>query len=75
MTLADLMPNQRARIVAFEDTGPHMLRLAELGLIVGQEVSLQRRAPLGDPLHIALMRHELCLRAREARSVIVEVIS
>ena len=75
MTLADLEPNQSARILALDATHPYALRLAELGLIKGQTLRVKRYAPLGDPVFIHLMNYDLCLRVRDARSVFVEPIA
>ena len=74
MTLLELPVDQQARVTSLEESNANVVRLAELGLIVGQTVKVNRRAPLGDPIHISVMRHELCLRAQDARSVFVESI-
>ena len=72
MTLADLQRGERARVVSLDPANPNAAHLATLGLVPGREVTMLRRAPLGDPLHISLMQHEMCLRTIDARSVIVE---
>ncbi len=47
-------------------------RLVELGLTPGQVVRVLRRAPLGDPLELAVRGARLAVRADEAADVLVE---
>lgn len=48
------------------------VRLREMGLLVGTEVTLIRCAPLGDPLEIKMRGYHLTLRKSEASLVTVE---
>lgn len=48
-----------------------VLRLMELGLVPGATVTVTRRAPLGDPLELAVLGTRLCLRTHDARSFAV----
>ncbi|HEY9721876.1 MAG TPA: FeoA family protein [Oscillatoriaceae cyanobacterium] len=68
-TLADLRPGDSARIMTLEGRGPMIQRLYEMGLIEGSEVTLVRRAPLGDPLEIRVMGYALSLRTAEASRI------
>lgn len=68
-TLAELRPGDSARIQTLEGRGPMVQRLYEMGLIEGSEVTLIRRAPLGDPLEIRVMGYALSLRAAEAAQI------
>lgn len=72
MMLAEVPVKGVVRVVGVAEDHPNAARLMSLGLIAGQELEVLRRAPLGDPIHIRLMRHELCIRTEDARSVIVE---
>jgi Fe2+ transport system protein FeoA len=47
-------------------------RLFELGLVPGTQVSIVRRAPLGDPLELSLRGYRLSLRSVEAALIAVE---
>jgi ferrous iron transport protein A len=49
-----------------------LLRLFEMGLTRGATVTVTRRAPLGDPLEIAVRGTRLCLRRHDARRFVVE---
>jgi ferrous iron transport protein A len=44
-------------------------RLADLGFVPGTELSIVRRAPLGDPLELELRGYRLCLRARQVEAL------
>lgn len=46
-------------------------RLADMGFLAGLTVRVVRRAPLGDPLEVDLAGVRLCIRAEEARHVLV----
>ena len=71
MNLAELESGAAAMITGLDETHPNVNRLADLGLIPGHQVTLIRRAPLGDPLQVKVLNHELCLRTADARSVLV----
>lgn len=44
-------------------------RILEMGLVPGQEVKVERKAPLGDPLVIRVQGYQLGLRQNQARAV------
>jgi Fe2+ transport system protein FeoA len=46
--------------------------LLELGLIPGTEVSIEKVAPLGDPLELKVRGCTLSIRRADARAVSVE---
>lgn len=45
--------------------------LAERGVVAGERLSVERVAPLGDPIAIRVADHLLCLRRKEASAIIV----
>lgn len=51
---------------------PLRCRLLEMGVLPGTEVTLVRRAPLGDPLELRLRGYALSLRRDEADAIVVE---
>ncbi len=68
-TLNRLGPGECGTILAL-DTGEELYRrLVALGLRIGIEVRLLRRARFGGPLHVRVGTTELMLRVREARCV------
>lgn len=49
-------------------------RLREMGVLRGTELTLVRRAPMGDPLEVRLRGYSLSLRTQDANKVLVEKI-
>ncbi|MFA6166906.1 MAG: FeoA family protein [Gemmatimonadaceae bacterium] len=57
-------------VIASVDCPPSIARrLMELGVLPGTAVEVIRRAPLGDPMEIALRGVRLSLRKSEARHI------
>lgn len=48
-------------------------RLFDMGITPGAEVTLVKRAPLGDPVEVTLRGYQLTLRKAEAQCVDTEV--
>ena len=48
-------------------------RLFDMGVTPGAEVTLVKRAPLGDPVEVTLLGYQLTLRKAEAQCVDTEV--
>ena len=70
-TLDRLPPGGRARVLAVHgDTGLRR-RLLEMGLCNQTEVTVVRRAPMGDPIELRLRGYHLSLRADQARLVAI----
>ena len=53
---------------------PLGVRLAEMGLTVGAEVTVLKKAPLGDPLEIRVLGYSLCIRKETARGFAVRTL-
>lgn len=71
MTILDLKPGQRSRIVGWTSATPPA-RLLEMGLLPGAEVELIRFAPLGDPIDIKVRGFHLSIRKSEAQLVEID---
>ena len=71
MTLDELRVGQHARIVEIEGNDGIAIRLMEMGLTDGEDVSLIGFAPLGDPLEIQIRGYRLSLRKAEAMRVTI----
>ncbi|MDY3551807.1 ferrous iron transport protein A [Gemmata sp. JC717] len=71
-TLADLSPGQRAEVVSVSGDPALVQRLYEFGLLEGELVEVLARAPLGDPIEIALGRSRLSLRKSEAAGIVIK---
>jgi len=50
-------------------------RLAEMGLTPDTEVTVLKKAPLGDPLEISVRGYSLCIRATEAEHFFIAEIT
>lgn len=49
-------------------------RLFDMGVTPGAELTMRKKAPLGDPIEITLRGYELTLRKTEAACVEVELL-
>lgn len=47
-------------------------RLMDMGVVPGLEISVEGRAPLGDPIEILVRGYKLTLRKNEAMDILVE---
>ncbi len=73
MTLNELQTGQSGIITAVGGEGALRCRLLDMGLTPRTCVTLQKRAPMGDPVEIRLRGYELTLRVEDAQSITVEV--
>jgi ferrous iron transport protein A len=71
--LTDLQPGQKGLILSFENEDLY-LKLLEMGCVPGETVTIERIAPLGDPISVLVAGYNLSLRQEEAESIIVERI-
>ncbi len=68
-SLDELATGERGVIAGIECEPAVARRLMELGLVPGTDVEMIRRAPLGDPLEVAVRGLHLSLRRSEARGI------
>jgi ferrous iron transport protein A len=73
MNLAMLKPGEKGRIVEIGAIGPLKRRLMDMGVLVGEEIRVEKIAPLGDPIELTIKGYNLSLRKREAEGIAVEV--
>lgn len=75
MILSELTVGKKAKIkklnVENKETRRHLL---DMGLTMGTEVEIKRKAPMGDPIDIKLRDYELCISKSELSKIEVEVI-
>ncbi len=74
MTMDELKPKQSAYIRSVGGNGIVRHHLLDMGLTPRTEVTLQKIAPMGDPVQIELRGYELTLRLEEARKIEIEEI-
>lgn len=73
MTLNELKIGAAAVITAVGGDGALRCRLLDMGIIPKTCVTLQKVAPMGDPIEIRVRGYELTLRVEEAEKIEVEV--
>ena len=71
--LSQLKPGQKAIIKHFDNEEIH-LKLMEMGCLPGEQITVEQKAPLGDPVSITIAGYTLSLRLNEADHIIVSVI-
>lgn len=69
MTMNDLQIGQSGTIDKVGGEGPLRLRFLDMGLIPGTKITLQKVAPMGDPIQIHLRGYELTLRREDAEKI------
>ena len=74
MTLDQLKVGSSAIISAVGGNGALRCRLLDMGLIPHTRVTLQKVAPMGDPIESQVRGYELTLRVEEARKIEVEAV-
>lgn len=72
MTLNELKTGSSGIITAVGGDGPLRCRLLDMGLIPHTRVTLQKVAPMGDPIEIRVRGYELTLRVEEAQKIEVK---
>lgn len=72
--LSRLRQGQSARIRRVGGTGPLRRRLLEMGLVRGVDITVEKYAPLQDPLELIVRGYHISLRVEEAEQIIVEDI-
>jgi ferrous iron transport protein A len=72
ISLSALPMGGTAILRQYPKAGATFLRLREMGLLPGVQVTLVRAAPMGDPLEIRVRGCSLTLRKSEAVHVLVE---
>lgn len=72
MTLNELKTGSSGIITAVGGDGPLRCRLLDMRLIPHTRVTLQKVAPMGDPIEIRVRGYELTLRVEEAQKIEVK---
>ena len=72
MNLAMLKPGEKGTIAKIGAIGPLRRRLMDMGVLVGEEIRVEKIAPLGDPIEITVKNYNLSLRKKEAEGILLE---
>jgi Fe2+ transport system protein FeoA len=74
MTLATLKTGKKGLITKIEvDDGATKRRLMNMGLLVGEEVYVDRVAPFGGPIDITIKGYNISLHKKEAQGIIIDI--
>jgi len=74
MTMGDLRPGQKARVLSIGTQGAMRQRILDMGITQNVAVELIKVAPLGDPLELSLRGYQLSLRKSDAALIEVELL-
>jgi len=69
--LSELRVGAKAKILSF-DKNDLFIKLMEMGCVPGEIIKVEKIAPLGDPISIAVAGYMLSLRLDEAFNIFVE---
>ena len=69
MTIDDLKIGQSGVIDRVGGEGALRLRFLDMGLIPGTNVTLEKVAPMGDPIQIQVRGYELTIRREDAQKI------
>jgi ferrous iron transport protein A len=73
MNLAMLKPGEQGTIRKIGAIGPLKRRLMDMGVLAGENVKVEKIAPLGDPIEVTIKNYKLSLRKKEAENIDIEV--
>ncbi len=74
MTLAELAPGKKGKILRVGGEGALRFHLLDMGLIPRTEITVTKIAPMGDPLELRLRGYELTIRLDDAKEIEIEEI-
>ena len=75
MTLRELKIGESAVVTQLGGEGALRQHFLDMGMIPGAEVTVQKMAPMGDPMELKIRGYELTLRLADAEKIQVEKIS
>lgn len=71
LRLDQLQVGDRARIVRVNAVGAIRRRLLEMGFVRGEQLKVEKLAPLGDPMELVIKGYHLSLRRQEGACILV----
>lgn len=75
VSLSDIKTGENAVVVKLLGSKLHKQRLMALGMIMGQAVSLDIQAPMGDPKVYSILGYRLSIRNDDAAQILVARVS
>ncbi|MGC9356673.1 MAG: DtxR family transcriptional regulator [Anaerolineae bacterium] len=74
VALGELPVGAHAQVVEIHGVGKHQRRMLDMGFVPGADVSVIRKAPLGDPIEYLVKSTSVALRRKEANTILVEEV-
>lgn len=71
MNLSQVKTGTKVKIKSFQ-SDEIILKLMEMGCLPEEEITVWKKAPLGDPIYVLVAGYSLSLRVDEAAQIIVE---
>ncbi len=71
--LSEFAVGESGKITKVSGEGKIRRRLFDMGVTPGAQVTMRKKAPLGDPIEVTLRGYELTLRKSEAACVEAEL--
>lgn len=71
--LSEFAVGQKGSVKKITAEGKIKRRLFDMGVTPNAEITLNKVAPLGDPIEVTIRGYELSLRRSEAQTVLMEV--
>ena len=68
-TLKDVKIGKKAKVVKLHGEGAIKRRIMDMGITKGVEITVNKVAPIGDPLQITVRGYELSLRKADAEMI------
>jgi len=72
-SLKDFVIGEKGKVVSVSGEKKIRRRLFDMGVTPETEITLKKKAPMGDPLEVRLRGYELMLRKAEAEYITMEV--
>ena len=69
MNLREARVGQTVKVVKVHGEGPVRRRIMDMGITKGQNIYVQKVAPLGDPVEITIRNYELSVRKADCEMV------
>lgn len=75
MTLAEIKPGEKCRLLTVGGEGVLRRRLLDMGFTPRTLVTVRKVAPMGDPIEVGLRGYIITIRKEEAAKLTVEKVS
>ncbi|NEZ47148.1 ferrous iron transport protein A [Clostridium niameyense] len=72
--LNNVKVNSTVKVVGITPGSKVKRRLLDMGITKSTQITVDGKAPMGDPISITLRGYHLTLRENEAKDILVEVI-